>query len=996
MKTKIVTQVTYGILFAVFLGLASANATVRTWTGLGADENASTPGNWLDNIAPDNGDSVLFDTTSSVDCHWDLDVEIADWTQTADYNGSITIRTVYPTDPPTPGAFTNLAISGNVTLSGGTWTHIANSGGNTAIDRLAVTVGGDFTLTAPAKIDVTERGFAGRGTDGWASGPGGGYRTLSATIGVGASHGGEGSYGVDAIEQFPNNDIPPLTYGSIVAPLMLGSGARIAGGGAVQLTVGGQLTLNGDIHTSDVGSSNRPGSAGGSVFIRAASIAGSGTINVRGVQGRHSGGGGRIAVVLNDGNDFDALQFVAAGNIAHASPYPPEQQSAAGTVYLEGVENESVMARLIVDNTGIDTLPGRSVTLIPSAFTTGAIEPHPALFDGKLAAAALRIDGQGQVRLMDHVRMRDLEWLVEDSRLDLNGFTLYFEAPKPSDFPELSEPSDDPVSIPVALGGGTIEPNGGRILWDDQPFRIALPIWSGPNGTIDNYDPDAFYDYGSDRTITAVPNAGFKFLRWLGAIPGTEDAFTPELTVPVIPETYLRAVFVSTAPDTYTWIGGVGSDGQADTAANWYPEGVPGNDDHIVLDGASYERLTWDDTIADFSERWTDWSLHSENLDWGLDIETASWTQSEHYTGHVLIRTHFPGQGTFSNLVVHGNCLIDGGILTHPANTGGDTETDRLSLKVGGDFRLGTAATLDVSGKGFADFRGPGKGVDVRREGGLAASHGGQGAYDSRDHEAPAATYGSITRPATLGSGGDGRGGGLVNIVATGIATIDGTILAHGQDGQKFSDSRYPASAGGSVYIQAAAIEGTGSISAAGGSGYYSAGGGRVALVATDALAMSQIDATALPGLQDLIGYGESDARRRGTPGTVFMKTPADAHVIIDARGLAPQSANPDDPPPILFTPLMPDIRPPQPLPWGPDGEVRGAKLVMRDEAVVGLTSDVRVRDLSMQDNSVRLRLRGYDLILGVTFHRNWGEEDWVVYDGGRIRWPHGTLMLLR
>ncbi len=987
--------VRYGcIMMLMSLGSFHAQAIVRTWTGDGPNALASTPTNWSDDTAPENGDSVMFDATSSTDCDWDLDIAVANWTQTADYAGTVTIRTVYPTAPLTPGAFTNLVITGDVTLSGGTWTHIANSGDHDAVDRLAVSVGGNFTLTAPAGINLTGRGFA--MARGLGAGSDDGQGSRRSMFGRGASHGGQGGWGSNVAEPAP-------TYGSIAKPETLGSGASRRGGGALRLVVDGTATIDGLIQANGVprADDSSPGAAGGSIFLMASKLGGSGVngvLSARGASGYQAGGGGRIAVHLDACDDFSAVQFQAAGNTGPttASGWIPQGISGSGTIYLEGDNNGERIAWLLIDNADVDDWGEGGMTPLPSELSVGDIEPYPATGNGKLAAATLDINAAARVWMLEHFRMRDLERISDDSTLYLNNFTLYFKDEEPPDFPDLSEPSDDPVSIPVALGGGTIDPDGGRVLWDDLPFQIVLPIWSGPNGTIDNYDPETFYDYDSLLTFTAVPNAGYTFVRWLGAIPETENPFTQELTVPVLPETHLRAVFASTAADTFTWLGGDGSDGLAGTDANWYPEGVPGNGDHIVLDGASFENLEWDMDISEFSERWADWSLHSMDIDWGLDIEAASWTQSEDYTGNVLIRTRFPGHGAFSNLVVHGDCLIDGGTWTHPENDGNETETDRLSFKVGGDFRLGPDATIDVSGRGFADFRGPGKGYNANRAGGMAASHGGQGAYDSRDHDAAAATYGSVTRPANLGSGGDGRGGGLVNIIASGTATIDGIIRAHGQDGQRFDPPRYSASAGGSVYVQAAAIAGTGSVSAAGGSGYYSAGGGRVALVAANSPTLSQIDASALPGPQDLIKQDVDDTQRRGTPGTVYVETTEAAYVIVDARGLAPQSANPDDPPPILFTPLMPDIRPALPQPWWKSGELADATLVIRDEGVVGLTSDLRMRDLAMADETSRLRLQGYDLFLGVILHSNWGEKDWVVYDGGRIRWLSGTLILVR
>ena len=67
-----------------------------------------------------------------------------------------------------------------------------------------------------------------------------------------------------------------------------------------------------------------------------------------------------------------------------------------------------------------------------------------------------------------------------------------------------------------------------------------------------------------------------------------------------------------------------------------------------------------------------------------------------------------------------------------------------------------------------------------------------------------------------------GFGGGVIEIVAAGVVTVDGAIRA---DGFKGLVSGCAGSAGGSVAIRCAAIEGTGVISADGAVGAHSNGG---------------------------------------------------------------------------------------------------------------------------------------------------------------------------
>jgi hypothetical protein len=66
------------------------NAADLTWTGGGSDNLASNPANWSGGAAPRDGDSVIFDGTSSKDCTWDLTVKLALLTQRFAYTGKVT------------------------------------------------------------------------------------------------------------------------------------------------------------------------------------------------------------------------------------------------------------------------------------------------------------------------------------------------------------------------------------------------------------------------------------------------------------------------------------------------------------------------------------------------------------------------------------------------------------------------------------------------------------------------------------------------------------------------------------------------------------------------------------------------------------------------------------------------------------------------------------------------------------------------------------------
>jgi len=161
----------------------------------------------------------------------------------------------------------------------------------------------DATVEPGGRIDVTACGH------GSSAGEGAG---VDAWRGSGAGYGG---YGGDS-------DAEPggTPYGGEQWPVDLGSGGGTgggdnvkagSGGGAVRLSVGGTLTVDGEVLADGAAGDSGAyftasgGGSGGSILIQAATIAGAGLLSVRGGDGyefegwdSYSGGGagGRIAV----------------------------------------------------------------------------------------------------------------------------------------------------------------------------------------------------------------------------------------------------------------------------------------------------------------------------------------------------------------------------------------------------------------------------------------------------------------------------------------------------------------------------------------------------------------------------------------------------------------------------------------------------------------------------------------------------------------------------
>ena len=297
--------------------------------------------------------------------------------------------------------------------------------------------------------------------------------------------------------------------------------------------------------------------------------------------------------------------------------------------------------------------------------------------------------------------------------------------------------------------------------------------------------------------------------------------------------------------DKNCWVGS----GNASVAANW-TQGVPKAGDNILLGVFSSADMTWD--------------VNGVN---GLTDTVASWTQDSYYTGTVTFPINYTNVvgATFTNFTVTGDAVVNNGKWTHPANA--DVQSNRLCLAVGGNFTLGTNATIALLGKGFQ--------YGKFHTGSAIATHA---ASPQGNH---AQVYGNVYEPTELGSGGDSAnsaksyGGGAVHLAVAGSAVVDGTIDVRSSS-QKTSGNNPEkgCGAGGSVYLSATSISGSGSINA---SCYdvaetcysYNGSGGRVALIATSG-------SVSLP-LANLKANGGSAGNSAGG-GTIFIKNATDAN----------------------------------------------------------------------------------------------------------------------
>jgi hypothetical protein len=190
---------------------------------------------------------------------------------------------------------------------------------------------GSVYIDGTSKIDVSERGYPGAFRHGNPTPQG--YTLGNVPGSTRASGGSYGGLGASLIGGVPN-----VVYGSATMPVDLGSGGSRSehydvaggdGGGRIRLIVTGALTLDGSILANGgvgtaVGGWDAGNGSGGSIWITADTVAGSGTIGANGLNGEAPGGGGRVAVYYGPGSSILGLD-IGAGAWSPAG---------AGTVYL--------------------------------------------------------------------------------------------------------------------------------------------------------------------------------------------------------------------------------------------------------------------------------------------------------------------------------------------------------------------------------------------------------------------------------------------------------------------------------------------------------------------------------------------------------------------------------------------------------------------------------------------------------------------------------------
>lgn len=247
----------------------------------------------------------------------------------------------------------------------------------------------------------------------------GGYiATGSATVGGGSTscHGGQCGKSTSnvAYDSFfhPRH---PGTFGT-------DNGRVNVGGGAIRLSVGGTLTLDGVAIATPIVADARSGSPG-SIDITAARLEGDGRIEANGNSRNYtdddsgnSSGGGRIAVRLTGAGETFSDAWLAKINAKgyYTSKFAADRSSSAGSIYLQTGDQAEGTGTIIIRNTG-NTANNVAFTPIPSAKAGGE--------EDNFRKASLKTEAAARVKLFADLRMATLD-MAADTTLDLNGSTL--------------------------------------------------------------------------------------------------------------------------------------------------------------------------------------------------------------------------------------------------------------------------------------------------------------------------------------------------------------------------------------------------------------------------------------------------------------------------------------------------------------------------------------------------------------------------------------------
>ncbi|HQL74510.1 MAG TPA: Ig-like domain-containing protein, partial [Phycisphaerae bacterium] len=236
---------------------------------------------------------------------------------------------------------------------------------------------GSATIEAGSQITADAQGYLGAKTTRVSGlGPGAGQPGGGSYAGApGAGYGGVGG---DSVK----GQLGGPTYGSADAPLDLGSGGSSDdsddlggdGGGAIRMTVGGHLQLDGEISADGQNgfSAEGGGGSGGSIWLTVNSLGGLGSVSANGGGANTTyaggGGGGRVRIETTQANFLPGSNIRAAGGTGRNA-------GQDGTISVDFPVGPRVTSTLPPDHTNDGNVDSLAVNFSSPLDAAGARDP---------------------------------------------------------------------------------------------------------------------------------------------------------------------------------------------------------------------------------------------------------------------------------------------------------------------------------------------------------------------------------------------------------------------------------------------------------------------------------------------------------------------------------------------------------------------------------------------------------------------------------------------
>jgi hypothetical protein len=719
-----------------------------------------------------------------------------------------------------------------------------------------------FMLSITGNVQVAAGGVIGANGRGYfgGNGPGAG-RTSAAADGSGGSYGGLGGTS-------SSNAVANLTYGLYDNPADLGSGGGngasgavgAPGGGAVKISAGGNINIDGAIVANgwDATNSRSGGGSGGSIWLIASSVSGAGTITANGGAGEPihggGGGGGRISIQANT-NTFSGATTAYGGN--------GWQFGGAGTVFTS--TSTGVGGAVLVDNggrAGTNTLltvnTGADVTLRTGVITTNAWSVGNLVIGSNAFLQVVPLT-QLSINALGSVRVQPGGAILADR----TGYAAG-AGPGPGGFFTLQ-------TNRICGGGG----HGGY----------------GGSGSISNAFGGNFYD--SQGSPTQFGSGG-----GFSSSPPLSGSGGGAIRLNVSGALQIDGRLSANGGDAVAPSGGGGSGGSI-----WLTAGLLSGTGTIAANGGngadsaggggsggrislSVNTNTFIGTLSAYGGSGANWGAAGPML---LQVNSALGATYQLIVdngGHIGTNSALQAAGTTTGLIVRnggvavlslqpltfGSLLVgSNGWLTATASPNLPGEVNQT---VTGNATIQHGGGIITDGLGS----GPGLGQGAGRVFFLSPLYyiggGGYGGYGggTPTWSVGGNAYGSTTIPNLGGSGGGqllpsyvgGAGGGWIRLTVNGTLQLDGRLSANGADGALGGGG-----SGGSIWLTLGKLSGSGSITANGGNGGSGGGGGRISIT---------FNTNSFAGVLSAYGGGLTNW---GGAGTIYLKSNSSPYALV-------------------------------------------------------------------------------------------------------------------